>query len=43
MNIDNLLGIRTRKKWTYNNLGEKIDYIEEVYIIEETGDDKIEH
>ena len=43
MDIDNLLGIRTRKKWTYNNLGEKIDYIEEVYIIEETADDKIEH
>lgn len=43
MDIDNLLGIRTRKKWTYNSLGEKIDYIEEVYIIEETGDDKIEH
>ena len=43
MDLDNLVGIRTKKKWFYNDLGEKIDYIEEVYIVEETGDDKIEY
>ena len=43
MDLDNLIGIRTRKKWYYNDLGEKIDYVTEVYLIEETDDDDIEH
>ena len=43
MDLDNLVGIRTKKKWFYNDLGEKIDYIEEAYIVEETGDDEIEY
>ena len=24
-------GIRTKKKWYYNDLGEKADYVEEVF------------
>tara|TARA_Y100001958_G_C21234433_1_gene560594 strand:- start:2773 stop:2889 length:117 start_codon:yes stop_codon:yes gene_type:complete len=35
MNIDKLQGIRTKKKYYYNDLGEKVDYVEEVYFSEE--------
>ena len=38
MDLDNLVGIRTRKKWYYNDLGEKVDYVTEVYLVE--GSDK---
>ena len=40
MDINKLLGIRTKKKWYYNDLGEKIDYVTEIYLID---DDDIEH
>ena len=43
MDINKLQGIRTKKKWYYNDLGEKIDYVTEVYLIEETDDDDVEH
>ena len=43
MDINKLQGIRTKKKWCYNDLGEKIDYVTEVYLIEETDDDDVEH
>ena len=35
MDIDKLQGIRTKKKWYYNDLGEKVDYVTEVYFIED--------
>ena len=43
MDINKLQGIRTKKKWYYNDLGEKINYVTEVYLIEETDDDDNEH
>ena len=43
MDIDNLLGIRTKKKWHYNDLGEKVDYVTEVYLVEDSDKGDIEH
>ena len=43
MDIDNLVGIRTRKKWYYNDLGEKVDYVTEVYLVEDRDKGDIEH
>ena len=40
MNIDKLHGIRTKKKWYFNDLGEKVDYVEEVYFIEDEDQTK---
>ena len=39
MDIDKLQGIRTKKKWYYNDLREKVDYVTEVYFIEEGEND----
>jgi len=41
MNIDKVEGIKTRKKWFYNNFGEKIDFIEEVYLIDKDSNEII--
>jgi hypothetical protein len=43
MDINKLQGIRTKKKWYYNDLGEKIDYVTEVYLIEDSDKGDIEH
>ena len=43
MDINNLQGIKTKKKWYYNDLGEKIDYVTEVYLIEDNEDGEAEH
>ena len=43
MDIDKLQGIKTIKKWYYNDLGEKIDYVEEVYFIETKEKGEKEH
>ena len=40
MEIDKLQGIRIRKKWYYNNLGEKVDYIDEVYLFDQNNNEK---
>ena len=43
MDIDKLKGIRTKKKWYYNDLGEKVDYVTEVYLVECSDKGDIEH
>ena len=43
MDVDKLLGIRVKKKWYYNDLGEKVDYVTEVYLVEEDEEGDIEN
>ena len=43
MDLDNLVGIRVKKKWYYNDLGEKVDYVTEVYLVEEDEEGDIEN
>tara|TARA_Y100001958_G_scaffold157379_1_gene152318 strand:+ start:504 stop:626 length:123 start_codon:yes stop_codon:yes gene_type:complete len=39
MDLDKLQGIKIRKKWYYNNLGEKLDYVEEIYLYDDDNNE----
>ena len=43
MDINKLYGIRTKRKWYYNDLGEKVDYVTEVYLAEDSDKGDIKH
>tara|TARA_B100000614_G_scaffold187342_1_gene168452 strand:- start:416 stop:547 length:132 start_codon:yes stop_codon:yes gene_type:complete len=43
MDLDNLVGIRVKKKWYYNDHGEKVDYVTEVYLAEDSDKGDIKH